>query len=1031
MANLRIIKYDLVSWFCIIMFTFLSFNLIGNEISAKHDVMIPEEYTIDAETITALIENTEHRSKHQELRENRTLNTELMIITADSLETAFEELSEIKNEEGIVTEIVTLTTTGTTSSSIRNWLSTKKSSNSNLQYVILGGDEGIVPAHTITYPHAGTTETSTMDFYYSNVLSTWPQNNEIQSIDVDVDLYVGRLPVRNSTEVENYITKYENYRKNYISYTDRMNFISTNVTRDSNYCFYDNFVSNMISHTGDAIICDSLFSPDLVDSLNGAATAVIDMFQDRDYSFLYGCWHGIDSFCIYDSELNKLDPSYEQNWEKHKEYITINTNRVDEGGCYYDSVSTGEHAGEFMYRYSSPAECNYQLEDVIPDTYGNTYFLWMTSCMTMDMNYISSSMPCVRDSSNNVIVNSDITGWLFDVYVDSLPEPIINEENCINEVLFNEIGGPVAIYSTSALGYPSLCRYIVNEYMDLQFIDDEHELGYLTNTAWDILDSTFNIFLYRLLFIGHGLFGDPSMDVWSAEAKQLVLSKNIVDSPFSSTPTFQVYDTEGNIVEALVCVIDDDGVIQGKGMSPYHYKSTIDDDWIITANKANYIQDRKEYEYLKSYSTIPYTMDFENGLDKNWRIYPDSTYGRILVTTENDPYNGNMHLTMDSNTNGHYATNSAELHLNLTDKNRIILDFYWKEFNDETHTEDGVFLSDDNGNNYTKVYSLSGGSGWENIVLDLDSLITVNNLEYNNNFIIKFQQKDNYSITSDGFAFDEVKVYSMYSSLPYSTGFESGLDDYWTTESTTAHGRVQVTTANNPHWGIKHLTMDVDSLSNTSINRADLYLDLEDMSNVQLVFYWKDYKDQYENYDGIYFSEDGGNNFTKIYDLNGQLYTYDKWAKYTINVSTLAANASLHLTSQFVIRFQHYGDRPIASGGFAFDDISIDGLSRDEYKPEDGVVETNFNLKCYPNPFNPETKISYSLSRPSDEVSIKIYNIKGQLVKNFSNCPAISGNHSVIWNGRDNKGSISGSGVYFIQFTSNNQDVMQKVMLLK
>jgi len=64
-------------------------------------------------------------------------------------------------------------------------------------------------------------------------------------------------------------------------------------------------------------------------------------------------------------------------------------------------------------------------------------------------------------------------------------------------------------------------------------------------------------------------------------------------------------------------------------------------------------------------------------------------------------------------------------------------------------------------------------------------------------------------------------------------------------------------------------------------------------------------------------------------------------------------------------------------------------------------------------------------------VSIRIYNVKGQLVKNFSKCPAQSGNHSVVWNGRDDEGYIAGTGVYFIRFTSNNQEEMQKVMLLK
>ncbi|MDP8210563.1 MAG: C25 family cysteine peptidase, partial [Candidatus Stygibacter australis] len=733
-----------------------------NGTNDSHSQMFPVNTQADeVKQLVDVLQTSKHISRDNELRENRTLDTELIIITADSLESDFEELAELKTEEGIVTEIVTLTTMGTTSSAIRSWLATQKASNSNLQYVILGGDESIVPTHQIIYPHAGDTTTSSSDFYYSNVLSTWPQNDdEIMYIDTDIDIYVGRLPVRNSTEVEIYITKYENYRTNNTEFTDHMNFISTNVAKDHQYHIYDNIVREMMTHTGENIVCDSLLCADLVDTLNGAATAIVDKLQDRDYSFLYGNWHGIDRFVIFDSQYNKHFPWSWLNYSNHMQQITINSNIVEEGSCYYVEGS-GAHEGEWQYYYTTPSYAFLQLEDILPQTYGNTYVMWMSSCMTMDMNFVSSSMPCARDSNNVIIQNSNIYGWLEDVYVESEPQPIINEENCINEVFFNQIGGPVAIYASSAIDYPNITNSIVNEFLDLIFIENENKLGYLTNTAWELYDHAFDLYLYRFLFIGYTLFGDPSMDVWSAEAKQLVLSENIEYSPFGSTPTFEVYDTEGNFVEALVCVIDDEGVIQGKGLSPYNYNAAIADDWIITANKANYLQDRREYEYLKSYSTVPYIMDFENGLDKNWRIYPDSTYGRILVTSENDPYNGDMHLTMDSNTTGQYATNSAELHLNLTDKNRIILDFYWKDIADETNAEDGVYISDDNGSSYVKIDSLCDGSGWEHIVIDLDTVIAAESMEYNKNFIIKFQQRDNCPISSDGFAFDDIQVYSM------------------------------------------------------------------------------------------------------------------------------------------------------------------------------------------------------------------------------------------------------------------------------
>ena len=70
--------------------------------------------------------------------------------------------------------------------------------------------------------------------------------------------------------------------------------------------------------------------------------------------------------------------------------------------------------------------------------------------------------------------------------------------------------------------------------------------------------------------------------------------------------------------------------------------------------------------------------------------------------------------------------------------------------------------SDNNGASFTKVYDLNGGSFannvWQTINLDVDALAGSNGLSLNGNFVIKFQQYDNYSATTDGMAFDNVAL---------------------------------------------------------------------------------------------------------------------------------------------------------------------------------------------------------------------------------------------------------------------------------
>jgi len=84
----------------------------------------------------------------------------------------------------------------------------------------------------------------------------------------------------------------------------------------------------------------------------------------------------------------------------------------------------------------------------------------------------------------------------------------------------------------------------------------------------------------------------------------------------------------------------------------------------------------------------------------------------------------------------------------------------------------------------------------------------------------------------------------------------------------------------------------------------------------------------------------------------------------------------------------------------------------------------------YPNPFNPTTTISFTLATES-RVSIDIYNIKGQRVKQVANDSFTAGRHNVVWNGDDFSGKPVGSGVYFYRMTAPGYSGVKKMLLLK
>ena len=76
---------------------------------------------------------------------------------------------------------------------------------------------------------------------------------------------------------------------------------------------------------------------------------------------------------------------------------------------------------------------------------------------------------------------------------------------------------------------------------------------------------------------------------------------------------------------------------------------------------------------------------------------------------------------------------------------------------------------------------------------------------------------------------------------------------------------------------------------------------------------------------------------------------------------------------------------------------------------------------AYPNPFNPETSISYTVSREGP-VTMRIYSVSGRLVRTLKNGEATSaGTHEVRWNGVSDQGRHVPSGIYFVK-TSQRVD---------
>ncbi len=87
-------------------------------------------------------------------------------------------------------------------------------------------------------------------------------------------------------------------------------------------------------------------------------------------------------------------------------------------------------------------------------------------------------------------------------------------------------------------------------------------------------------------------------------------------------------------------------------------------------------------------------------------------------------------------------------------------------------------------------------------------------------------------------------------------------------------------------------------------------------------------------------------------------------------------------------------------------------------------------LQNYPNPFNPSTTIAFVLAERA-EVDLSIYDLRGRLVRTVIKRDMEAGDHSVVWDGKDDSGRRVSSGSYLYRLRTNDEVVTRKMIVVK
>jgi carboxypeptidase T len=207
------------------------------------------------------------------------------------------------------------------------------------------------------------------------------------------------------------------------------------------------------------------------------------------------------------------------------------------------------------------------------------------------------------------------------------------------------------------------------------------------------------------------------------------------------------------------------------------------------------------------------------------------------------------------------------------------------------------------------------------------------------------------------------------------------------------------------------------NMPSTSTAQYPVPINLVDTPNISVSFMVK--VSMFPNYDYVNFEcSKNGQNWQTI----DAYYNTEGWTLKTYNLNQFLPG-NLYMRFHMVTKGYGEGD------GIYIDDFKIFMHS---IVPAITTTQPPLKLSLYqnaPNPFNPETTISYTLPRRGS-ISLDIFNIKGQVVKSLVSERQEQGFYSISWDGKDNNGNSVASGVYFYRLEAEGQTSQTKKMIL-
>ncbi|MFC1508971.1 FlgD immunoglobulin-like domain containing protein [Candidatus Omnitrophota bacterium] len=152
---------------------------------------------------------------------------------------------------------------------------------------------------------------------------------------------------------------------------------------------------------------------------------------------------------------------------------------------------------------------------------------------------------------------------------------------------------------------------------------------------------------------------------------------------------------------------------------------------------------------------------------------------------------------------------------------------------------------------------------------------------------------------------------------------------------------------------------------------------------------------------------------TYTWSFDGKKISYNLWAIWDTLQDNLATGSTYGVFNHYIVIYD-------------FEPQTYEKItSVKETQPEGFAITGN-----YPNPFNPTTTIDISLPE-AGQISLTVFNVNGQKIRELVSGFLTVGKHSVVWDGRDQNGKSVSSGVYITRLMMRDKVATGQMMLLK